>query len=232
MTAGGLPLVAQGLTLAVPGTGGPQVVLAIDGLALPAGGSVAITGGSGSGKTSLLHVLAGLVRPDAGVVRWGAADLATLGEGGRDRWRRRHLGLVFQDFHLVPELDILGNIVLPARFASWRVPDELMARARDLAAELGLPDLARRAGLLSRGEQQRVAIARALLHEPAVILADEPTASLDAAAGRAIADLLADSAARTGATLVVATHDPRLIASLSSTWHLVGGRVGGREAAA
>ena len=223
----GLSLQARGVRVSARQRDGSRLpVLDIDGLTLEAGARVALTGPSGAGKSSLLGALAGIVGLDAGRIAWGDDDIATLPEGARDGWRRRNVGLVFQEFHLVPELDILSNILLPARFARVRGWGGIRDRAASLAAAMGLSDLRRRAAILSRGEQQRTAIARALLHDPAIILADEPTASLDQPNGHAVADLLAGTAARSGATLVVATHDPALIARLDRRWPMAAGRIG------
>ena len=198
-------------------------ILRIERLALAAGAQVAVTGPSGAGKSTLLALLAGIAAPDAGRVAWGDHDVGAMPERARDEWRRRSVGLVFQDFHLVPELDILSNILLPASFARLRAGAAVRERAASLAEAVGLPDPRRRAGLLSRGEQQRTAIARALLHDPAVILADEPTASLDGESGRQVADLLVGTATRSGATLAVATHDPAFVARLGARWRMAGG---------
>ena len=122
----------------------------------------------------------------------------------------------------IPELDIAANVALPARFSAWRLSAAAKERAAALARRMGLPDPRRRAALLSRGEQQRVAIARALFQRPALILADEPTASLDAAHAAEVADLLLATATESGATLICATHDPALLARfgqrLDLTW--------------
>lgn len=198
-------------------------ILAVETLVAEPGARVAVTGPSGAGKSSLLAALAGILVPEAGRVSWGGEDVAALSERARDAWRRRSVGLVFQDFHLVPELDARANILLPATFARPRAGLGLEATAAALMDLVGLADPHRRAGLLSRGEQQRTAIARALLHEPAIILADEPTASLDEANGRVVIDLLVGTAERSGATLIAATHDPALIARLGTRWRLAGG---------
>ena len=198
-------------------------------LAVAPGETVGIVGPSGAGKTTLLEAIAGLRVPDRGAVRWGDLAVSALGEGARDAWRRGSVGFVFQDFDLVPELSALDNVLLPAGFARFRVPRGTRARAAELIASVGLSDPGRRAGLLSRGEQQRVAIARALLADPPLILADEPTASLDAGTGAAIADLLLARVRRRGATLVVASHDRALTGRLDRVVTLVAGRV--REAA-
>jgi putative ABC transport system ATP-binding protein len=200
-------------------------ILSVNHVDLAAGARVAVTGPSGAGKSTLLSVLSGIVKPGSGRVAWGEADIAVLPERARDSWRRRTVGLVFQDFHLVPELDILANILLPATFTGTRIATPLRERAASLAAALRLADPRRRAGLLSRGEQQRTAIARALLHEPAIILADEPTASLDEETGADVTRLLVETARRHEATLIVATHDPVLISELDLHWRLGAGRL-------
>lgn len=179
---------------------------------VPSGAALAITGPSGCGKSSLLNLIAGLALPTHGDIRWQGKTMSALDESARDRWRRTSLGFVFQDFHLIPEMGALANILLPATFGT--TPDRAAreAEARALCARFGLADLARPAGTLSRGEQQRVAVARALAHRPALILADEPTASLDAGNGAVIGAALVSEAAAIGATLICVTHDPILLA--------------------
>lgn len=219
---GGLPLAAADLLMrsreAAP-------ILDVARLTLAAGGRVALTGPSGCGKTSLLNALAGIARAGRGSVRWGGTDLASLSAPARDAWRRASVGIVFQDFHLLPELDVLANILLPLSFSGWRIPAASRAQAGEFAAMVGLLEPRRRAGLLSRGEQQRAAIARALMCEPAVILADEPTASLDRRNADALGELLVDTAGRIGATLIVATHDEALIRRIGRVWRMADGRL-------
>lgn len=200
-------------------------ILSIDGLKLAGSGRVAVTGPSGAGKSTLLGAVSGMLQPSGGRVQWGVTDISSLPERERDRWRRRHVGLVFQEFHLIPELCVLGNVLMPASFESWRTTVQMRERAEGLLANVGLKDPRRRAGLLSRGEQQRTAIARALLYDPAIILADEPTASLDEANGRVVIDLLVGTAEASGATLLCVTHDPALIARLRVRWPITAGRV-------
>ena len=184
-----------------------------------------ILGASGSGKTTLLHCLAGILVPAAGQVRFGNTVVSSLGEGPRDAWRRRHCGLVFQDFRLLDELDALGNVLLPARFGQFRLPSDLRARALQLLDDFGVPRRAGPAARLSRGERQRVALARALLLDPPVILADEPTASLDRANADMIAAELERLAEAEGKIVVCATHDERVAERAVDSLALQTGRV-------
>ena len=220
----GAALHVEGLVIAFPGAG---PVLSIPGLSLAPGSATAVQGPSGAGKTSLLHALAGIERPSAGVVRWDGDDVWSMPGPARDRWRRARLGLVFQDMHLLPGLSALENVLLPALFDHARIPAVLRLRGQALLDGLGVSSHQRRAAVLSRGERQRVALARALLRQPAILLADEPTASLDAAAGREVGTLLLDAAAAGGATLLVATHDPALLDRLPRRLRLDAGRLEG-----
>ena len=173
---------------------------------------VAVTGPSGAGKTTLLHAIAGLVRPDAGAITWAGLELTRMSERERDCWRRDTVGLVFQDFQLVDELDVVGNILLPASFDHWLPPSALRDRAKELMSRVGLAGRRARTAALSRGEQQRVAIARALVRGPKLVLADEPTASLDGNNAIDVADLLLTIAADSGAGVLMVSHDPVLLA--------------------
>jgi putative ABC transport system ATP-binding protein len=203
----------------------PVIALSLPDFALTSGEIVGVTGPSGSGKSSLLSVLAAIERPDSGKVVWGTQDVASLGEAKRDRWRRRHVGFVFQEFNLLPGLSALQNVLLPATFGAFRIEASVRERAKTLLGRVGLTFLGRRAASLSRGEMQRVALARAALFSPPILLADEPTASLDATSGRAVADLLLELARDAGSTLVVVTHDPMLLERLPRVEHLVQGQL-------
>jgi putative ABC transport system ATP-binding protein len=167
-----------------------------------------VLGPSGCGKTTLLHVLAGLVRPSEGDVEVSGESLRRL-EGARlDRWRATTVGIVLQALHLVKHLSVHDNLRLAQYLA--HVPQD-DARIADTLGALGVGEkAARRPSELSQGEQQRVAIARAVVNRPKLVLADEPTANLDDASAATVVDLLAEQAARYGATLVVATHDARV----------------------
>ncbi len=191
----------------VYGSGAGRTV-ALDGvdLAIPAGASVALVGPSGSGKSTLLHLIGGLDRADAGSVRVAGTDVGALGDRDASRYRLRDVGFVFQFFNLVPTLDAVDNVALPARLAG-RPAREARERARKLLDAVGL---AREAGRLpeeiSGGQQQRVAVARALVNEPRLVLADEPTGALDRAAAADVLDLLETLVRDRGATFVLATH--------------------------
>jgi len=214
-------LEVRDLVIAYPGVG---PVLTVPGLSLPGGSATAIEGASGAGKSSLLHALAGIERPIQGSIRWGADDLWNLANPARDRWRQR-LGLVFQDMHLLDGLSALDNVLLPLLFDHVRAPAALRHRAATLLDSLGVAVLDRRVTVMSRGERQRVALARALLRNPGVLLADEPTASLDATAAARVGELLLQAATEVGATLLVATHDSVLLARLPSRLRLHAGRL-------
>jgi putative ABC transport system ATP-binding protein len=221
-----MPLKVQSLAVSFPGLATP--VLSIDSLEIAAGSRVALTGGSGSGKSTLLNIIAGLERVRTGEVIWGGQDIARLSEGRRDRWRAENIGLVMQDFHLFAGLSALDNVLLPARLSRVSNPD-LVKRAHDLIETVGLKRPGQPVETMSRGEMQRVAIARALLRKPGIIIADEPTASLDLENGEAVGDLLLSVAAGAGSTLVVATHDQRMIERLDRRIALRGGCIVGDE---
>lgn len=216
-------LVVEALRVTFPGLAAP--VLDIPALTIAAGERVAITGPSGSGKSTLINMLTGLDRPTAGHVLWDGLDITGLSEGWRDRWRAAHVGLVMQDFHLFPGLDALENVLLPARLGRMRVPADTKIRASALLERVGLSRPDQSIETLSRGEMQRVAVARALLGRPGILIADEPTASLDAEAGGVVADLLVELAASEGATLIAVTHDERLAARAERRIALKSGRI-------
>ena len=208
-----------------------KTALDLDALDFPPGSATAVMGPSGSGKSTLLYALAGLARASGSVV-WRGRDVLALSASARGRLRREEIGFVFQDFQLVAELSPLENILLPARFDHTFVPAALRARAVALLETLSVPAARRSVAQLSRGEAQRVALARALLRGPAILLADEPTASLDAASAQAVIGALTDFSAKSGATLIAATHDDALAARCSRVVRLDHGRlVGAAESA-
>jgi len=187
--------------------GGERVdVLDVPGFLLEAGEQVALSGASGSGKSTLLHVISGIMRPDAGLVEVAGVNITRLPESRRDRLRADSLGLVFQQFNLLPGFTALENVLVAMSFASGR-PDR--DRAASLLEAVGLAErLHHKPAELSIGQQQRVAVARALANRPRAILADEPTASIDTAHKQQVVDLLKDTCGREGVALLVVTHDP------------------------
>jgi lipoprotein-releasing system ATP-binding protein len=202
-------------------------------LSVNAGEMVAIVGASGVGKSTLLHVLGTLDRPDAGSVRIGGADVLALTETDLRTFRNRTLGFVFQFHHLLPEFTALENVMMPLRIAR-RPRDEARRRAEALLDELGLSDRKTHApGALSGGEQQRVAVARALVASPKVLLADEPTGNLDKETGRRLQELLRRLNRTRGITVVVVTHDEGLARMSDRVFRMDGGKLrseGGAEA--
>jgi putative ABC transport system ATP-binding protein len=176
-------------------------------LCIERGQFVAVMGASGSGKSTLLHVMAGLTRPDEGQIAVDGHDLAAMSDYQLTLFRRRHIGLVFQAFNLIPTLSAQDNILLPALAdGRARLVDGQM---ESLLGRLGLADRRRhRPDAMSGGEQQRVAIARAMIGEPSIILADEPTGSLDSVTGQSICRLLQELCQEQGRTIVVVTHEP------------------------
>ena len=196
-------------------------------LTIARGESVGLVGASGSGKSTLLMTIAGLERPDRGAVMVDGMRIDQMGEDALARFRGQRIGFVFQSFHLIPTMTALENVAAPLELADRR---DAFDRA---AAELALVGLSHRQrhypAQLSGGEQQRVALARALAPRPSVVIADEPTGNLDEATGRAIIDLLFSERQRSGATLVLVTHDPALAARCGRTLRMASGRL---EAAA
>jgi putative ABC transport system ATP-binding protein len=182
------------------------VLQAVD-LTIAPGQFVVLLGQSGSGKSTLLHLIGGIDTPSSGSVAIGGVDLTALDERSRTLFRRDHIGVIFQFFNLIPTLSVLENVTLPGELAGRPRP-ALEAAARDLLGRVGLADrTAARPDRLSGGQQQRVAIARALLHQPLLILADEPTGNLDEHTGEQVLELLIDLTRQQGRTLIMATHN-------------------------
>jgi putative ABC transport system ATP-binding protein len=203
-----------------------RMLLDVPGLSVAAGQSLALRGASGAGKSTLLHVLSGLVRPTAGRVVWGGQDIAALGEDARARFRRETLGLIFQDCHLFEELSAIGNAALAAAFAPPNGRAAIRSRADRWLTGLGLGRTgARKVDSYSGGERQRIAVARALAADPAVILADEPTAALDRANAEALGADLVALATEAGRTLICVTHDAGLAARMARQITLADGRI-------
>ena len=216
-------LKAESVTKQVSSPEGTLTILAEVDLQIAAGETVAIVGASGAGKSTLLALLAGLDEPSAGKVWLNGSELTALDEDGRAAVRARHVGFVFQSFHLVPSLTAIENVMLPLELAG-------LPNARNSAAEvLSQVNLSPRREhyprQLSGGEQQRVAIARAFVTRPAVLFADEPTGNLDSVTGERIIDLLFDLNKATQTTLVVVTHDEAIARRCSRIIKIEAGRL-------
>lgn len=218
-----LALSVDGLQVRYPGL--PVPALDLPSLSLAAGETAALVGPSGSGKTTFINIVTGMEQAGSGRVAWNDENIAGLPEGGRDRWRARNVGLVMQDFHLFPGLSAEANVLLPQRLSHLRLPAGMQPRTRELLARVGIERPEQLVGTMSRGQMQRVAVARALVGRPGLIVADEPTASLDAESGAAVADLLVELAQEAGSTLIVASHDGRLIERMGRTLRLENGRL-------
>ena len=217
------PLVLEGVTLTLPSAAGPVEILRGLDVQVGPGERVALIGPSGSGKSSLIAVAAGLERPTAGMVRSFGEDLSRLNEDRRARLRRGRVSLVFQSFHLLPNMTAEENVAAPLEIAGATGAIET---ARGWLDRVGLGERRRHyPHQLSGGEQQRVALARALAARPALLFADEPTGNLDADNAVAVADLMFDLVAEIGAALVLVTHEASLAARAQRRVTMGGGRI-------
>jgi lipoprotein-releasing system ATP-binding protein len=218
-------VVATELSKSYPVAGRRLQVLRGLSLTVAQGEMVAIMGASGVGKSTLLHLLGGLDRPDGGDIRVGDHVITGMSDPDLVAFRNRHVGFVFQFHHLLPEFSALENAEMPLRIARLPMADA-RPRASDLLAKVGLADrLDHRPGMLSGGEQQRVAVARALVNQPALLLADEPTGDLDEGTADAMHALLRDMHREFGLTAILATHNPRLAEQCDRILRLEGGVV-------
>jgi len=189
--------------------GGRVEVVDVAELSLAPSEHVALRGSSGSGKTTLLHLIAGIARPDAGEIVVAGRDVAAMSEAECDRWRAKHVGYVFQSFHLLQAFTALENVALATMFGGSASD----ARARELLVRVGLGErLDYVPRKLSIGQQQRVAVARALVNEPALVLADEPTGNLDRAHADGALRLIREVCRESGAALLLVSHDERIVA--------------------
>jgi ABC-type lipoprotein export system ATPase subunit len=201
-----------------------QVLRGVD-LDVDRGEFLALRGASGSGKSTLLHLIGGLDLPNTGEIFFNGQNLVEFTERQLTDFRNRRVGFIFQSYHLLPELDALENVCLPAQMAR-AAREETEARGRELLHQVGLKDrLEHKPYELSGGEQQRVAIARALINGPELILADEPTGNLDSRTGGEIIELLKSLRAEKQTTLVIATHDGKIAAHAERVFELVDGRI-------
>jgi lipoprotein-releasing system ATP-binding protein len=206
-----------------------EVLRGVD-LTVRRGEFIAIIGASGSGKSTLLHILGGLDRPDKGVVEFEARDLNRMGARQLNRYRNETVGFVFQFYHLLDELNVLENIILPAMVShsviSWFLTRQMARRrATELLGQLGLKERVRHKPYqLSGGERQRAAIGRALMNQPKLLLADEPTGNLDSVTGNGILNVF-EQLNRAGQTIVMVTHDERIAARAQRTIVLEDGKI-------
>lgn len=213
----------RNLHLSLIGGAGPVNILRGVDLSVKSGETISIVGPSGAGKTTLLMALSGLERPSSGEVRIADTDLTAISEDDLARFRRRHVGIVFQSFHLVPTMTALENVSLPLEFAAAADP---AGQAKAALEKTGLGDrLHHFPGELSGGEQQRVALARAFVANPSLLLADEPTGNLDRETGIMVMDLLFSLQKEHGTTLVLVTHDETLASRCNRSIQMIDGRV-------
>ena len=222
----GSPLVLlEDVALTLASAAGPVDILRGVSLGIEPGETVALVGPSGSGKSSLLMVLAGLERPSRGRVLLAGHDLGALDENALARLRRSHIGIVFQSFHLLPTMTALENVAIPLELAGER---DALAAAEAALARVGLGHrLGHYPGQLSGGEQQRVAMARAFVAGPVLLLADEPTGNLDLATGRVVIDCLFEEHGRRNSGLLLITHEAGLAERCDRQLHLEDGRIVG-----
>jgi putative ABC transport system ATP-binding protein len=217
------PLEMLAVRLTLPSAAGPVEILRGVDFTVRPGERVAVVGPSGCGKSSMIAVAAGLERPSDGAIRLLGADLGSLGEDGRARLRRGRVSLVFQAFHLLPNMTAEENVSTPLEIAGRK---DATKTARDWLGRVGLLKRLRHyPHQLSGGEQQRVALARALAAAPELLFADEPTGNLDAANAKVVADMMFDLVARAGSAMVLVTHDDALAARADRTARMFDGRM-------
>jgi len=211
------------LKLTLPSDAGEVNILRGLSLEVARGEAVGLVGPSGSGKSTLLMVLAGLEKPTSGTVQVVGQDMAAMNEDALALFRRDHVGIVFQSFHLIPTMTALENVAVPMELAGRA---DAFARAEEELAQVGLAHrLTHYPGQLSGGEQQRVALARAVAGDPQILMADEPTGNLDGTTGDQIIELMFDLHDRRGTTLILITHDTELAESCDRVVHLKDGLI-------
>ena len=217
-------VVLDGVELKLDSEAGSVNILKGINLEIAAGETVSVVGPSGSGKTSMMMLIGGLERQTGGRVQVAGHDLSMLDEDGLARFRRDNVGIVFQNFHLVPTMNAVENVAIPVELAGM---DNAFDRARAALSSVGLKHrLSHYPGQLSGGEQQRVALARAIVAEPRLILADEPTGNLDGGTGDSVIELLFSLRAEHGATLILITHNPALAEQCGRVIDLQDGLIG------
>ena len=216
-------IVLDKVALTLSSAAGPVNILHEVSLTVPAGQTVALTGPSGSGKSSLLMVAAGLERPSGGRIRVAGTDITNMGEDAAARFRRGRVGIVFQSFHLIPTMTALENVAVPLELMG--VPDAFDRAEKELRAVGLIMRTDHYPGQLSGGEQQRVALARALAPHPQLLFADEPTGNLDSGTGAGIADLIFALNAERGSTLFLVTHEEQLARRCQRMLRMADGKI-------
>ncbi|MBT3535215.1 MAG: ABC transporter ATP-binding protein [Rhodospirillaceae bacterium] len=230
LNSDGIMIDLSDVHLTLPSEAGPVDILRGVDLSVAKGEAIGLVGPSGSGKSTLMAIMAGLERPSRGQVRVAGQILQAMGEDDLARFRRDHVGIVFQSFHLIPTMTALENVAMPLEFAGVA---EAFAQAELALAEVGLDHrLTHYPSQLSGGEQQRVALARAVVRRPGLLLADEPTGNLDGATGAAIIDLMFGLHQAANSTLILITHDPALAQRCDRIVHMRDGRLDGAAALA
>lgn len=201
-------------------------VLNIPQWAIGAGEQILVRGVSGSGKTTLFNIVAGLLKPTTGTVTYGDTSVYTLSEAQRDRFRAQHIGYIFQTHYLLNTLSALENVEMPMAFAKRIPQSQWRSTARDLLTQVGLGEhLNHRPSQLSTGQRMRVAVVRALVNQPRVVLADEPTASLDEDSATTVMDLIQETCVANNAILLVSSHDPALTDRFATVVNLTAGEL-------
>ena len=223
-----LAVLLENVQLALPSEAGDVHILRGIDLRVPQGEAVGIVGPSGGGKSTMMMVIAGLERASRGTVETAGVDLTPLSEDALALFRRETVGIVFQDFHLIPTMTALENVAVPLEFMGGEKRDQTFERAQQQLEAVGLGHrLSHYPGQLSGGEQQRVALARAYAGEPKILLADEPTGNLDRETGEVVMDLLFDLHRRSGTTMLLISHDPVLAERCDRVVTLADGRIAG-----
>ena len=227
-------ILLENLQLSLPSDAGDVNILRGIDLKVCQGESVGIVGPSGGGKSSMMMVIAGLERASRGTVETAGVDLLPLSEDSLARFRRETVGIVFQDFHLIPTMTALENVAVPLEFAGRESRHQVFERAQQQLESVGLGHrLSHYPGQLSGGEQQRVALARAHAGKPKILLADEPTGNLDGETGKMVMDFLFDLHGQAGTTMLLISHDPVLAERCDRVVTLADGRIAGdRQTAA
>lgn len=220
-------IVAERISASVPSSSGDPLVLFKDvSFSIHAGQSAAILGRSGSGKTTLLTQLGAMNRPETGSLVLKGRELSRMGDARAARLRNKHIGFVFQSYSLIPHLNVLENVMVPAGYSTGLRRRAVRLRAKDLLEAVGLSGMeSARPARLSGGEQQRVAIARSLVLNPSIVLADEPTGALDEQTGESVLRLLLEATQREGSCLVVVTHYEQVAARMDRVFRLGDGRL-------